>query len=234
MLASLHGVIRNACTKSGIFLKPVGSFSSIINRQCGVQVRFKHQYEPRKASRDKKFKGRVPVRTGGSIKGSTLVYGAYGLRLKSEGVRIKAIQLKEADASIMRALRPLQGKLYRRLHTNIAVCVKGNETRMGKGKGAFEYWAVRVPTGKIIFEIDGKNVPEALAKNALRIAKDKLPGNYEFVTRATLPKAGFKSVLKPDPTVTKDYAAELDKNPTKKWLVLRSAKTAEIRKYIRR
>lgn len=198
------------------------------------QVRFKHQYEPRLAPRARKFKGRVPVRTGGSIKGSTLEFGIYGLRLKSEGVRLKAIQLKEADNSIMRALRPLGGKLIRRLHTNISVCIKGNETRMGKGKGSFEYWAVRVPTGKVIFEIDGKGVPEQVAKEALRIAKDKLPGNYEFITRENCPKVGFKAVPKPEDRPVINWFAEVAKNPTKKWANWQQARNPEIRKYLRR
>lgn len=198
------------------------------------QVRLKHQYEPRLAPRARKFKGRVPVRTGGSIKGSTLEFGIYGLRLKSEGVRLKAIQLKEADNSIMRALRPLGGKLIRRLHTNLSVCIKGNETRMGKGKGSFEYWAVRVPTGKVIFEIDGKGVPEQVAKEALRIAKDKLPGNYEFITRESLPKAGFKSVSKPEDRPVIDWFAEVAKHPSRKWANWQQARNPEIRKFLRR
>lgn len=219
----------------GPLARPLGLQSAVATNFSPLLFsRFKHQFEPRHSRRDKKFKGRVPVRTGGSIKGSTLEFGKYGLRLKSEGVRLKAIQLKEADNSIMRALRPLQGKLYRRLHTGLAVCVKGNETRMGKGKGAFEYWAVRVPTGKIIFEIDGANVPEPVAREALRIAKDKLPGNYEFVTRDTLPKAGFISVPKPDQKDAPNYFKLAEEHPTSKWATLQMSKSPEIKKYLRR
>lgn len=201
-------------------------------RATATQVRFKHSYEPKTRQRDKKFKGRVPVRTGGSTKGSTVVFGEYGLRLRSEGVRIKAIQLKEADNSIMRALRPLSGTLYRRLHCGLAVCVKGNETRMGKGKGAFEYWAVRVPTGKVAFEISG-NVPEQVARDALRVAKDKLPGNWEFVTKDTLPKVGFKTAdpAKADPI---NFFEKIRDIPTKKWTNYQYDKDPEVRKYLRR
>lgn len=207
--------------------------SSALTRSL-QQVRHKHHYEPRHAPRARKQKGRVPVRIGGSIKGSTLAFGAYGLRLKSEGIRLKAIQLEEADNSIMRALRPLGGKLYRRLHANISVCIKGNETRMGKGKGGFDHWMCRVPTGKIIFEIGAENVPLPVAKEALRIAKDKLPGNYEFVTREALPKAGFMSVPNPEQRLSLNYVEKLNTQPTPKWANLHKAKAAEIRKYLRR
>lgn len=215
---------------SGLFQRLRQPVTSNVSRQ----IRLKHHYEPKRAPRDRKQKGRVPVRTGGSIKGSTLAFGAYGLRLKSEGVRLKAIQLQEADNSIMRALRPLGGTLYRRLICNISVCVKGNETRMGKGKGSFDHWMCRVPTGKVIFEIDGKNVPLPVAKEALRIAKDKLPGNYEIITKEALPKAGFKPVAKPEDRPVVNYVEEMNKNPTSKWLNHQQEKNPQIRQYLRR
>lgn len=216
----------------GALARPVMSPVSQMMRASATQVRFKHSFEPKTRQRDKKFKGRVPVRTGGSTKGSTVVFGEYGLRLKSEGVRIKAIQLKEADNSIMRTLRPLQGTLYRRLHCGLAVCVKGNETRMGKGKGAFEYWAVRVPTGKVAFEISG-NVPEQVARDALRVAKDKLPGNWEFVTKTTPPKVGFKPVeVAKRPQV--NFFEAIKETPTKKWANYQFDKNPEVRKFLRR
>ena len=166
-------------------------------RTCGVvpvkqplfqilknSVRWTHEYAPRFTVQRKKQKGRVAVRTGGSTKGSTLQFGTYGIRLKSEGTRMTALQLKEADNAIMRYVRPLiNGMLWRRLVTDIAVCIKGNETRMGKGKGAFDHWMVRVPTGKIIFEMYGDNLHERVAREAFRKAGTKLPGVFEFVTR---------------------------------------------------
>ncbi|ANB14698.1 mitochondrial 54S ribosomal protein YmL47 [Sugiyamaella lignohabitans] len=196
------------------------------------QIRLKHQYEPRVRIKRKAQKGRVPVRTGGSIKGSTLQFGKFGLRLKSEGVRLKAVQLKEADNAIMRALRPLKGKLFRRLTTNIPVCVKGNETRMGKGKGGFEFWACRVPTGKILFEIDGANVHESVARDAFRIAGDKLPGTYEFVNLETAPKAGFQPVNVDGSPV--NFYEEAKANPTKQYANVLQGQDPELRKYLRR
>jgi ribosomal protein L16 len=51
-----------------------------------------------------------------------------------------------------------------RVFPDVPVCVKGNETRMGKGKGSFEYWACRVPLGRVVFEIGGGNIREEIAK----------------------------------------------------------------------
>lgn len=152
-----------AIKMGGLTLK--GSSPNAFLNNTTIARRFKHEYAPRFKIVQKKQKGRVPVRTGGSIKGSTLQFGKYGLRLKSEGIRISAQQLKEADNAIMRYVRPLNnGHLWRRLCTNVAVCIKGNETRMGKGKGGFDHWMVRVPTGKILFEINGDDLHEKVAR----------------------------------------------------------------------
>ncbi|KAK9467346.1 ribosomal protein L10e/L16 [Lipomyces arxii] len=177
------------------------------------QVRYGHQYAPRFNKIRKQFKGRVPVRTGGSIKGTMLEFGNYGLRLRSDGIRIAASQMKEAENVMMRVIRPLPGvQLFPRLSTNIAVCTKGNETRMGKGKGPFDYWAVRVATGRIVLEIGGE-LHEQVAKEALRLAASKLPGLYEFVTKRTDHAVlGFeKIVAEPKQNAFERLAA----NPTK-------------------
>lgn len=190
------------------------TFLAPAQTQLKSSLRFKHEYAPRFTNPGKKHKGRVPVRIGGSIKGSTLQFGQYGLRLKSDGVRLAAIQLKEADNWLMRTVRPSGGKLIRRLQTNIAVCTKGNETRMGKGKGPFDYWAVRVPTGKILFEINAPTLHEKVARDAFRIAADKLPGIYEFVTLNSLPKAGFDRVTAVKPT--ENAVEKMKANPDRK------------------
>lgn len=156
------------------------------------------------------------MRTGGSVKGSTVKFGTYGLRLKSEGVRLKAIQLKEADNAIMRMMRPVGGQLWRRLSTNIAVCIKGNETRMGKGKGAFDHWMVRVPTGKVIFEVAGDNLHEKVAREALRKASSKLPGLYEFIKVDTPIRVGLRDFIDHEEKI--NYFEEQKKNPSKQHL----------------
>lgn len=194
--------------------------------------RFTHEYAPRFKHQTKKQKGRVPVRTGGSTKGNKIEFGQFGLRLKSEGVRLTALQLKEADNAIMRYVRPLNnGKLWRRLCTNIAVCIKGNETRMGKGKGGFDHWMVRVPTGKVIFEMAGDNLHEKVAREAFRKAATKLPGLYEFISKDSLVRVGLKSVKDPKDDPKINYFEELKKKPTKEYITKLKSQLPEYRLY---
>ncbi|CCE65719.1 hypothetical protein TPHA_0M01440 [Tetrapisispora phaffii CBS 4417] len=198
--------------------------------------RFTHEYAPRYKDQKKNKKGRVPVRFGGSTKGSRLQFGTYGMRLKTEGVRLTAQQLKEADNAIMRYVRPLDnGQLWRRLTTNIAVCIKGNETRMGKGKGAFDHWMVRVPTGKIIFEMAGDNLHEKVAREAFRKAGDKLPGVYEFVTKESKIRVSMHSLKSREEIEEKEksinYFKELERKPTKKYLNVLKSKEPQYRLY---
>ncbi|KAK9474565.1 mitochondrial 54S ribosomal protein uL16m [Dipodascopsis tothii] len=186
------------------------------------QVRFGHQYAPRYKYPGKKHKGRVPIHTGGSTKGTTLQFGDYGIRLKSAGERMSAKQLKEAESVAMRVIRPIADtQLFTRLCANIAVCVKGNETRMGKGKGAFDHWAARVATGKVILEIGGPNLHEQVAKEALRLAAQKLPGVIEFVKRDAQPKLGFQTVATEQGENVFD---KMNKAPNKDWAVKLEAK----------
>jgi len=150
-----------------------------------------HQLAPRKVTFIKRHKGIIPIPTSGSIKGTTLAYGDWGLRIKGQGVRLTAKQLTTAEEVIKRKIKPIKGaKVYLRVFPHIPVCIKGNETRMGKGKGTFEYWAARVPTGRVIFEIGGAPVREELARDALRQAGDKLPTTVEFIDRKTPPRLG--------------------------------------------
>lgn len=75
----------------------------------------------------------------------------------------------------MRRLRGMDFKLYTRVSANIGVYTSGNEQRMGKGKGKFDYWAARIPVSRIIFEVKG-NLHEKVAREAFRLAAHKLPG----------------------------------------------------------
>lgn len=209
----------------------LGSRSATSSRPSLIQlfktsVRWTHEYAPRFTVLRKKQKGRVPVRIGGSTKGSTLKFGSYGIRLKSEGTRMTALQLKEADNAIMRYVRPLNnGMLWRRLVTDIAVCIKGNETRMGKGKGAFDHWMVRVPTGKVIFEMYGDNLHERVAREAFRKAGTKLPGVFEFVSKATPIRVGlngFKEVNPKENSIVDPYSKLSQRSIKKQLNVLKS------------
>lgn len=130
---------------------------------------------PKQAETSKSPKGRPHVATGGSTRGTTVVWGDYGLRLKDHDRRVPSSSLKIAEDTIKRRLRGLDYTLYKRVSANIGVYTKGNEQRMGKGKGKFDYWTARVAVSRIVFELKG-NVHEKIAKEAFRLAGHKLPG----------------------------------------------------------
>jgi len=93
--------------------------------------------------------------------------------------RISAAQLKIAEETIKKRLRGMKFRLYMRIAANIGVYTSGNESRMGKGKGSFDHWASRVAVSKIIFEIRG-DLHEQVVRDALRLAGNKLPGEFEL------------------------------------------------------
>ncbi|KAG8901056.1 mitochondrial ribosomal large subunit component, partial [Tulasnella sp. 403] len=147
-------------------------------------------------------KNRAPVPTGGSIKGTTLAFGDYGIRIKGNGLRISAKQLQAAEAAMKRKLKIVKGvKIWMRVFPDMPVCVKGNETRMGKGKGTFEYWACWVGTGRVLFEIasepGGAELRPELAREALRLAADKLPVPVEFIDKYTPHRLGNLDIVRP-------------------------------------
>ncbi|CAG8536927.1 25092_t:CDS:2 [Gigaspora margarita] len=159
-------------------MQSLSGFRSFNNYE---QYRFRSDFAPRRVKHRKAHKGRVPVRTGGSTKGNTVVYGDYGLRVK-DGVRLSSSQLTAAWQAIKRKIKVIKGsQVWMRVFPDIPVTSKGNETRMGKGKGSFEYWACRVPLNKIVFEVGGGGIRREVAKDALRLASDKLPVKTEFV-----------------------------------------------------
>jgi ribosomal protein L16/L10AE len=116
----------------------------------------------------------------------------------------------------MKFMRANGGKLWRRLSTPIPVCIKGNETRMGKGKGAFDHWMARVPTGKVLFECGGENLHEQVAREAMKRAADKLPGLYEFIKVDTPVRVGLKTFRETEEKI--NYFEELEKKPSKVYL----------------
>lgn len=104
--------------------------------------------------------------------------------------RISAAQLKIADDTIRKRLRGEKYRLYHRVSANIGVYTSGNDQRMGKGKGSFDYWACRVPVSCILFELKG-NMHEQVVRDAFRLAGNKLPGLYEFVKKGDPPVMGI-------------------------------------------
>ncbi|KAF8180385.1 mitochondrial 54S ribosomal protein YmL47 [Pholiota molesta] len=167
-----------------------------------IFTRGRAQLAPKQVKNIKRHKGRIPIPVGGSTKGTTLAYGDWGIRIKGNGARLTAKQLTTAREVILKKLKVLKGsKVYLRVFPDIPVCIKGNETRMGKGKGTFEYWATRVPIGRVIFEIGGTAIREELARDILRQAASKLPTKMEFINKSTAPRLGFLVLNPPKPVV---------------------------------
>ncbi|KAJ4985391.1 ribosomal protein L16p/L10e [Stagonosporopsis vannaccii] len=150
-----------------------------------------HNYLAPKAGESRKSrKGRCRVPTGGSMRGTTVVWGDYGLRMRDHDRRISAAQLKIAEDTIRKRLRGMKFRMYMRLAANIGVYTSGNDVRMGKGKGSFDRWTARVAVSKIVFEIKG-DLHEQVVRDAFRLAGNKLPGLYEFVKKGDPPVMGI-------------------------------------------
>ena len=132
--------------------------------------------QPKRTKFRKAFKGRIH----GNAKGGTeLNFGSYGLKAM-EPDRITARQIEAARRAITRHIKRA-GRLWIRIFPDVPVSSKPAEVRMGKGKGAVDYWAARVAPGRIMFEIDG--VTEEVAREALRLGAAKLPIRSKVVTR---------------------------------------------------
>ena len=132
--------------------------------------------QPTRTKYRKSHKGRIH---GYANRGKTLNYGAYGLKAMHPD-RIISKQIESARVALTRYMKRT-GKVWLRIYPNIPVSKKPTEVRMGKGKGAPEFWACRVKPGRIIFEVDG--VSESVAKVALYKASTKLPVKTKFVKR---------------------------------------------------
>ncbi|KAI9889707.1 MAG: mitochondrial ribosomal large subunit component [Vezdaea aestivalis] len=155
---------------------------------------------PKQGYKRKARKGRPRVRTGGSVKGTTVVWGDYGIRMCDHHRRVSAAQLKVGEDTIRRRLKGEQYRFYARVAANIPVFTSGNEVRMGKGKGSFDHWASRIAVNKIIFELKG-NMHEQVVRDAFRLAAAKMPGQYEFVKRGDPAVMGMTKLV---PGVTKE------------------------------
>ncbi|ALA16160.1 50S ribosomal protein L16 [Chelatococcus daeguensis] len=132
--------------------------------------------QPKKTKFRKQFKGRIH----GVAKGGTdLNFGQFGLKAL-EPERITARQIEAARRAITRHMKRA-GRVWIRIFPDVPVTDKPTEVRMGKGKGAPEYWACRVKPGRIMFELDG--VAEDIAREALRLGAAKLPIKTRFIQR---------------------------------------------------
>ncbi len=128
-----------------------------------------------------KFRKQQRGRTRGKAwRGSQIAFGDYGLKVLKPGW-ISDRQIEASRIAIMRFIKR-GGKLWIRIFPDKPVTKKPAETRMGKGKGAPEFWVAVVKPGRILFEVEG--VLEAEAREAFRLAGHKLPLPTEFVARS--------------------------------------------------
>jgi large subunit ribosomal protein L16 len=132
--------------------------------------------QPKRTKFRKQHKGRISGKAKG---GSTLTFGAYGLKAM-EPDRVNARQIEAARRAITRHMKRA-GRVWIRIFPDLPVSAKPTEVRMGKGKGSIDYWAARVKPGRVMFEIDG--VSEEVAREALRLGGRKLSVKTRFVQR---------------------------------------------------
>lgn len=131
---------------------------------------------PKKVKHRKMMKGRM---TGTAYRGSTLEFGSFGLKATECGW-ITSRQIEAGRVALIRYVKR-GGKLWIRIFPDKPITKKPAETRMGKGKGAPEYWVAVVQPGRILYELEG--VTEATAREAFRLATHKLPVKTKFVMR---------------------------------------------------
>jgi large subunit ribosomal protein L16 len=119
---------------------------------------------------------------GPAKKGFSIAFGEYGLKaLEPKWVTVR--QIEAARVAISRHMKK-GGKMWLRVFPDKAITKHPAETRMGKGKGAPDHWAVVVRPGRMLFEVEG--VTQQEAKEALRVASFKLPIRTQFVVREHL------------------------------------------------
>lgn len=132
--------------------------------------------QPKRVKFRKLHKGR---RKGSAHSGDVVTFGDFGLQAM-ESVWITARQIEAARRAITHHVRR-GGKVWIRIFPDKSVTKKPAETRMGSGKGAPDHWVAVVKRGRIMFEMGG--VEEAIAKEAMRLASNKLPVPTRFVIR---------------------------------------------------
>ena len=132
---------------------------------------------PKRVKRRKQFRGTM---AGKALRGNTISYGEYGL-VATEPSWIKSNQIEAARIAMTRYIKR-GGQVWIKIFPDKPITEKPAETRMGSGKGSPEYWVAVVKPGRIMFEIGG--VSEELAREAMRLAANKLPIKCKFVCKA--------------------------------------------------
>ena len=132
--------------------------------------------QPKRTKFRKQQKGRVK---GIATRGASLAFGSFGLK-SLEPARITSRQLEAARIAMTRAMKR-EGQVWIRIFPDKPITKKPAEVRMGKGKGAPEYWVAVVKPGTILFESGG--ISKEMAMESLRLAAQKLPIKSKFVVR---------------------------------------------------
>ncbi|HMQ07129.1 MAG TPA: 50S ribosomal protein L16 [Saprospiraceae bacterium] len=132
--------------------------------------------QPKRTKYRKQQKGRIH---GNAHRGSTISFGSFGLKSLDAG-RITNRQIESARIAMTRHMKR-EGKVWIRIFPDKPITAKPQEVRMGKGKGALDHWVAVVKPGTIMFELDG--VPFDIAKEAMRLAAQKLPVLTKLVVR---------------------------------------------------
>jgi len=135
--------------------------------------------QPKRTKYRKQMKGR---NRGLALTGNKVSFGEFGMKSTELG-RISARQIEAARRVITRYVAR-GGKLWIRIFPDTPVTKKPLEVRMGSGKGNVEYWAAKVQPGKMLYELEG--VSETDAREAFRLAGDKLPVKSIFVRRTLM------------------------------------------------
>ena len=132
--------------------------------------------QPKRTKFRKMQKGKMKGLAG---RGAELAFGSFGIK-SLEPAWITSRQIEAARIAVTRFMKR-EGQVWIRIFPDKPVTKKPAEVRMGKGKGAPEYWVAVCKPGTIIFEADG--VPMAVAKEAMRLASQKLPVVTKFIVK---------------------------------------------------
>ena len=134
---------------------------------------------PNRVKYRKQHRGRMK---GRAMRGNTLVHGEFGL-VALEPAWVTNRQIEAARIAMTRYIKR-GGHVWIQIFPDKPITAKPAETRIGSGKGSPEYWVAVVRPGRILFEMDG--IPLADAKEAMRLAGNKLPIKTKFVTKALM------------------------------------------------
>jgi len=135
--------------------------------------------QPKRTKFRKMFKGK---NRGLAQSGNKVSFGEYGLKATERG-RVSARQIEAARRAMTRKVKR-GGKIWIRIFPDVPISSKPLEVRMGKGKGNVDYWCSKVQPGTVLYEMEG--VSEELAREAFRLAANKLPIKTTFVIRAVM------------------------------------------------